>query len=242
MFKAKQFPLTLQHQDISLPRTFSILVWNIHKENNKIYFKETLTKLDIDYPSDIWMFQEFKIKKSKAHLLERSYAMSCNMETIRHYYGVMTASNIRFDQTCQHLSKVRELHFISHKSALITKHLTDDGTSLTLVNLHAVNFVRTKAFDADLQRLVKKLSHIEGALILAGDFNNWSKKRMKSMHMAQNKLGLKKAEVKLDHHIKCVFNKPLDHLFYRGVYLQDAIVIDTHNISDHNPIYASFKI
>ena len=188
MFKAKQFPLNLQHQDILLSRTFSILVWNVHKENNKINFDKTLTKLDINYPSDIWMFQEFKLKKNKIRPLKRSYAMSCNMETFNHFYGVITASNIRFDQTHQHLSRVRELHCISHKSALISKHLTADGTSLTLVNLHAVNFVSTKAFDAELQNLVKRLIHIDGALIFAGDFNNWSKKRITSMHMVQKKL------------------------------------------------------
>ncbi|MEN8210586.1 MAG: endonuclease/exonuclease/phosphatase family protein [Thermodesulfobacteriota bacterium] len=242
MFKAKKSPSNLLHQNVFLPKTFSLLVWNIHKENNKKNFNDTLKKLNQEHPSNIWMFQEYQLKKKDVKSLERSYAMSCNMETFKYYYGVFTASDMCFDKVHLHLTDMRELHFISHKSTLITEHITTDGISLTLVNIHAVNFVSARAFDAELQNLYNMLLYIKGALILTGDFNNWSKNRVKSMKMFQEKLRLQKAVPESDHHIKCVFNKPLDHLFYKGLSLQKAAAIDTCNISDHNPIYAKFSI
>jgi endonuclease/exonuclease/phosphatase (EEP) superfamily protein YafD len=53
---------------------------------------------------------------------------------------------------------------------------------------------------------------------------------------------LQKAEITAPHHVKAVFSKPIDHIFYRGVTLIKAEAIDTKKVSDHNPIYATFKV
>ena len=79
-------------------------------------------------------------------------------------------------------------------------------------------------------------------MIVVGDFNSWSNKRVNILEAFKSELSLTKAEVSMSHHIKHIFYKPLDHVFYRELDLVQAEAIDTKKISDHNPIYAKFRI
>ena len=130
----------------------------------------------------------------------------------------------------------------THKSLLITQHRLSDGALLHIVNLHAINFVSLKSFTLELEKIRQELQQYSGAMIIGGDFNNWSTKRVKVLEAFQKDLSLEKADIDAYHHIKHVFSKPLDHIFYRGVTLIKAEAIDTKKVSDHNPIHATFKI
>ena len=111
-----------------------------------------------------------------------------------------------------------------------------------MVNLHAINFVSLKSFTLELEKIKRELLQYSGAMIIGGDFNNWSTKRVKVLNAFQQDLSLEKADIDDYHHIKHIFSKPLDHVFYRGVKLLKAEAIDTKKVSDHNPIYATFTI
>jgi len=242
MFKTDQQPLQLTHQDQVLPETFSLLIWNVHKENLNLSFQNHLKYLAKKYASDILMFQEYKLKKSVQDHTDYSYAMACNMETLRYLYGVFTATKNHFKDVTCHTTQSQELFFITHKSLLITQHLLSDGTPLTLVNIHAINFVRLRSFQKELNIITEALAQIKGAMIVCGDFNSWSQKRMSALQEAQQHLHLQQASLQQEHHVKQIFNKPIDHLFYRGLILQEAQVINTQKISDHNPLWARFRV
>ena len=171
-----------------------------------------------------------------------SYAMASNIETFQHLYGVLTATQVAFKKIHQNLSNRREVGLITHKSMLITHHQLPDGQNLHVVNIHAINFVSIKIFTKELEKIKAELHSLSGPMIVGGDFNNWTKKRIKALETFQQALGLEKADVHQEHHIKKIFAKPLDHIFYRDLTLLKAEAIDTKKVSDHNPIYATFSI
>jgi len=242
MFVPNNFPSKLQHQEKRLHSTFSLLVWNIHKENQAPIFKEMLQTLLEKYPSDFLLFQEVKHPKDKTYSLsEYSYALASNIETSKNIFGVTTAAKVAFKSINTSVSNNRELGgFATHKSLLITKHSLPNEKNIYIVNLHAINFVSLKSFTLELAKIEHTLQAYSGPLIIGGDFNNWSERRVKVLENFQKQLRLKKAVINQPHHIKAIFSKPLDHIFYRDITLIKAEAINTKNVSDHNPIYATF--
>jgi len=220
------------------------LVWNIHKENQQSAFQEKLTEILRKRPSDFILFQEVKYPKSSPYTFENySYAIASNIETSKNIFGVLTAAKVAFEKIDSNLTIQREMGgMATHKSLLITQHRLSDGALLHIVNLHAINFVSLKSFTLELEKIRQELQQYSGAMIIGGDFNNWSTKRVKVLEAFQKDLSLEKADIDAYHHIKHVFSKPLDHIFYRGVTLIKAEAIDTKKVSDHNPIHATFKI
>lgn len=243
MFVPSRFPSRLKHQERRLPSNFSLLVWNIHKENHQRPFIMALKALLKQYPSDFLLLQEVKHVKHHAYSFENySYALASNIETSKHLYGVTTAATVAFEEISTAISTQKEMGGVAtHKSLLITKHLLPNQQPLYIVNLHAVNFVTLKSFRLELQKIEKRLQPYKGSMIVGGDFNNWSKRRLEALKEFQQHLGLQKAEIKASHHVKTIFFKPIDHIFYRGLTLLHAEAIDTKKVSDHNPIYAKFS-
>ena len=244
MFVPKQSPSELLHQEKMLPNTFSLLVWNIHKENQEPLFKETLSVLLKTYPSDLLLFQEVKHLKTSAYTLENySYALASNIETSKNIFGVTTAAKVQFKSINTFMSSNRELGGLAtHKSLLITEHCFTPTKSIHIVNLHAINFVSLKSFTLELAKIKQILQTYSGPMIIGGDFNNWSERRVKVLENFQKELHLKKATIEQPHYIKTIFSKPLDHIFYRGIRLIKAEAINTKKVSDHNPIHATFKV
>ena len=244
MFVPKTSPSQLNHQEEAVPNTFSLLVWNIHKENQKSIFKETLKTLLETYPSDFLLFQEAKHPKTDTYSLEHySYALASNIETANNFFGVTTAAKVCFNTINTSVSREKELGGLAtHKSLLITQHSFSNNSVIHIVNLHAINFVSLKSFTLELAKITQVLQAYSSPIIIGGDFNNWSKKRVQALEHFQKQLHLKKAVIQHPHHIKSIFSKPIDHIFYRGVTLIKAKAINTKKVSDHNPIHAIFKI
>ncbi|PHR59033.1 MAG: hypothetical protein COA44_02475 [Arcobacter sp.] len=243
MLTPQSCPQELKHQDCTLAKQFSLLVWNVYKKNQNVLFQEKLKKLLLDKPSDFLLFQEVKYPKAKFfHLEDYSYVLASNMETKKQIYGVLTASKACFESITCNLTKGKELGIATHKSFLISQHPLRNGQSLYIINIHAINFVSSKKFEDEMQAFKKILLNYKGPMIVVGDFNNWNKKRVSILKTFQNELGLSKAEPENLHFVKHVFNKPLDHIFYRGLDLLKAEAIHIKNASDHNPLYARFQI
>ncbi len=235
-------PYLYQHQQKAVDKRFSLLCWNIHKENLNPDFQHRLHELLRTHHSDFLLFQEYKMPKHTPQELQKfSYAMGANMQTKEYTYGLLTASTCGFHATKIALTHKKEFIISTRKSTLLTSHFFDNGAPLYLVNMHGINFVPAKLFNDELEKIRQLLHAYEGAMIVSGDFNNWNKKRMKMLEAFQETLGLSKAMVEERHHIKQVFSKPIDHIFYRGLKLISSKAINTKNISDHNPIHAVFQ-
>lgn len=242
MFIPQQDPCLYQHQYKMIDSTFSLLCWNIHKENLHQSFHTKLDSLLLEYSSDFLLFQEYKLPKHKPHQLKDfSYAMAANIETKRHIYGLLTASYFGFDAKQIERTHQRELLITTRKSMLLTSHSFCDGDVLHMVNMHGINFVSFKSFDKELKKIESILKTYCGAMIVCGDFNNWSKKRMKALESFKEVLFLQKALIQEEDHVKHIFSKPIDHIFYRGLRLIRAEAINTKKVSDHNPLYAVFQ-
>jgi len=235
-------PYFYQHQTKSIEQTFSLLSWNIHKENMTPLFHHKLHELLHIHPSDFLLFQEYKMPKHLPRELQGfSYAMGSNIQTKKYTYGLLTASTCSFDKTQIKLTHHKELLVSTRKSTLLTSHTFCNGDSLYLVNMHGINFVSAKVFSKELKMIKELLHTYDGAMIISGDFNNWNKKRMTMLEAFRQSLDLEKAAIEEEQHIKKVFSKPIDHIFYRGLKLITAKAINTKKVSDHNPIHATFQ-
>ena len=234
----------LEHQSCLLESEFGILCWNIHKENLKNSFSTMLHQLLHHYPSDLLLLQEVKTPLHRPFKIAGySFAFSANMQTRKFLYGVMTIGSTSFEDITPLLTQKREAAGIAtHKSLLITTHRLPDFRQLLVVNVHAINFVPLETFLHELNRLKNRLEKYEGPMILAGDFNNWSKKRRGFIEGLCASLSLKQAIMRNDHHVKKINFQQLDHIFYRELGLVEATAIDTGKFSDHNPIYARFTM
>lgn len=241
MFYPKSKPIEGVFQKAPLQDKFSILSWNIHKENLNQNFKLTLKKLLDENSVDFLLFQEYKINKSYDIIIDQyNYAIAPNIETKKHLYGVLTASKATIAQQQAHLSKSKEFFLATKKANLSTHHYFEDGSLLIIVNLHAINFVNSKMFKAELDMLYELLYGLDCAVIVSGDFNNWSNKRICDLEAFEYSLGYQRAIIEDAKHIKQFLKKPIDHIFYKNLELINAKAIDTKKISDHNPIIANF--
>ncbi len=222
---------------------FGVLCWNTQKLTEKPDFQHTLARVLTDYPSLFLLLQEVKLSAKNNWLLPSwSYAVAPNMQTRRSVYGVLTASGYAFKEAQARLSSKREGMFATHKSYMLSHHSLAEGGSLLVVNVHAINFVRARQFSQEIERIKEEILEHKGPLIVAGDFNVWSRQRRLSLLRFCRSVGLRQAIMVDPHHVKTYRQHPLDFIFYRDLKLQETLAIDTSKVSDHNPLYARFKL
>ncbi|XKM12932.1 endonuclease/exonuclease/phosphatase family protein [Orbaceae bacterium ac157xtp] len=156
------------------------------------------------------------------------------------YAGVMTIANTQALQAIAF--KEREPFIRIPKSALITKYALPNRQEMLLVaNIHAVNFsFGVKIYHQQIRILLNEISQHQGPVILAGDFNSWNRRRLKLLYYLIRKINLKAVNFTLDNR-KTFMGKPLDFVFYRGLNLMKAEIVDTE-ASDHNGLLVSFRI
>jgi endonuclease/exonuclease/phosphatase (EEP) superfamily protein YafD len=109
-----------------------------------------------------------------------------------------------------------------------------NNDKIHLINTHALNFNAGGKFERQIDDLVEKIKQLEGPLIWAGDFNTWIPLRKNYLFSKAAELGLIHIDPEDDHR-KLI----LDHIFYRGLNLKMARMIDMDN-SDHDAIVAEF--
>ncbi|MDK9693134.1 MAG: endonuclease/exonuclease/phosphatase family protein [Sulfurimonas sp.] len=241
MFLPNSLIKSLKHQENHLEKEFSLLCWNVAKLTLKSHYKEFLNTLVEGYKLDILLLQE--VKKSLSHELELhdySYILSPNIETKNHIFGVLSAFKSSCHGELSLLTKKRELRCATHKTTLLTHHKISEHTTLLIVNLHAINFVHNSDFKNELREIYEAIKMHNGAMIVAGDFNTWNLKRVHYLEEFSNDLELKKVAFESEKDIKKVFSNSLDYIFYRGLEVTFATVVDSKKISDHNPIIAKF--
>jgi len=226
----------------TLPDTFSLLSWNVHKEMGRAAFDKTFRALLETATPELILLQEAKLDtNTPGYFPGYNVSAAINIDLRYRQFGVLTAAKSPFHDTVGLKTNRREMHFATRKSLLITTHPFEDGSELTAVNLHAINFVSSTVFVEEIDRLRTLLQSRGGPLVVTGDFNTWSRKRMEYLGEFAHSIDLIPAAFINDHHIKQRFSKPLDHLYYRGLTLIAAEAVDTAKVSDHNPILATFR-
>ncbi|WP_158224585.1 endonuclease/exonuclease/phosphatase family protein [Agaribacterium haliotis] len=153
--------------------------------------------------------------------------------------GVLTSAPIAANMHCklQHI----EPWLRSPKAALVSRYQLSDQRQLLVVNVHAINFsIGIDSFQKQLNDALVFVRSHRGPVVLAGDFNTWSKQRTELLNSTANELGLQAAPFDKNK-VKSFAGWPLDHVFYRGLELERSDVIEVDS-SDHNLLQAQFRI
>jgi len=243
MFK----PTILHHQSCNdqcksyLPDTFSVLSWNVYKNNKKTPFIRYLEKKVKEKDLQLLLFQEATFQNSEHFSLPQfHYDAAANIEVKKKFYGVMTASKVQSTYANAYLSEGQEAFVGPYKSMLLSSYEFKDKAKLLVLNVHVINFRENECYNRELDRFFEFISTYEGPLILAGDFNSWNLQRKEKLYEYVYKLKLKTVTFGSSTDIKSFLGNNLDFIFYKGLTLIDSSVEKT-GLSDHNPLFATFK-
>ena len=227
----------------ALPSSFSLLSWNIYKQQGD-WQPELAQWLD-EHPSsiDILVLQEAKTSPElKDWLAQRSFhwfqVAAFNWQDTAN--GVLTAAKSQATQVCA--KRLLEPATRIPKSLLFSYYpLTDSPQQLLLVNLHAVNFsLRGRTYNEQLSMISNVIGDYPGPVIVAGDFNRWNARRQGFLARWAAKERLSEAQPTPDVRTRFL-NYPLDGVFYRGLTLEYASSMESQ-ASDHSAMQLRFTV
>jgi endonuclease/exonuclease/phosphatase (EEP) superfamily protein YafD len=219
---------------------FKLLTWNIFKERKDGWEKEFER---IPGGIDLFMFQEACLTDSLKGVFRNealNWVFAPAFSYLGDHVGVLTASSAPSEPIC--MERFKEPIIRLPKSVLVTRYpLSVPGQSVLVVNVHSINFaLGVEIFSNHWAQLEKFLSTVPGPVILAGDFNTWSRKRLDVVRETTHRLSLK--PVTFDRGGQSTFfGNVVDHVYYRGLTPIDAEVYEVTS-SDHNPMLVSFRL
>jgi endonuclease/exonuclease/phosphatase (EEP) superfamily protein YafD len=231
---------TLQQSDTLNSQGFSILNWNSYKGSKKGW-QEDLDRLS--NLSDLVVLQEGYLTDDLRNMLN-SKKYNWDIAQAFTYYnistGVLTASRVTPDFLCSF--RVFEPLSGIPKTALITRYpLSGTDESLLLANIHMINFsLDIDAYRDQLEMMAKVLSKHGGPLIITGDFNSWSTKRMEILSNITQQLRLKTVTFESDDRTTFM-GQVVDHVYYRQLIPLKAFS-EKLTTSDHNPMMVTFRL
>ncbi|MFY9142718.1 endonuclease/exonuclease/phosphatase family protein [Sulfuricurvum sp.] len=228
-------------QEETLPMEFGLLCWNVHKQNLGYAFDHYFGEMLESYAIDLVALQEVKINPLASSSFEAfDFSFAPNIQFFKHVYGVLNGSRVQEQKMFSLLSAHRESLIRTRKSAIFSYYPLYNGDSLLLVNLHAINFRATKVYMKEIETIFEQIRHHQGAMIVTGDFNSWNRQRISFLMNLCGALELKNIELDHGHLVKSFMSCKLDHIFYRGLKVQESCAIDVKKFSDHNALYARF--
>ena len=154
--------------------------------------------------------------------------------------GVKTGSQVPASSWYSYTSESSEPFLHTRKMVLATFYpLANSRHDLLVLNVHGINFVSLHKYRLQLLQIEKMLRLHAGPVILGGDFNSWSRKRIASILVLARQCGL--TEASMERTARWLhFNRHLDHVFYRGLQLTGIRTQANIRSSDHFPICISF--
>nr|WP_255216419.1 endonuclease/exonuclease/phosphatase family protein [Pseudenhygromyxa sp. WMMC2535] len=206
------------------PKTLRVLVWNVFKGKRRS-FGPRFGELARD--RDLILAQELVFEDSTRALLdayEGEWATATSFRYARRG-GVGTglgtaarASSLRV-RALQTLG--REPFTRTPKLALFTEYRLGPSPDKTLLvaNVHAINFAGFENFRDQLRRIEAAVGEHRGPVLLAGDFNTWTTRRLRRLEELTRGLDLAPVEFADDRR-----TTPLDHAFVRELDVLDGRV------------------
>lgn len=224
----------------TLPRQIRLCVWNVQKCKREGWQKDFLS---LCAQSDLFLAQEAKLNPCGSAALEQSglnwnAAISFLSPRGKIPTGVAAgcrapASDIVFNAT------VREpLLRIPKMTMRLVYPMAN--TRLLAINLHAINFTGLAPFKRNLQNAAQLLAAFDGPVIVAGDFNAWSRKRRDELLRVAAELDLQ--EVIFDPDLRTRYlRRTVDYIFTRGLETVSS-EIPVLSSSDHHPLTAVLRL
>lgn len=221
-------------------RTLRVLSWNLHKGEDHGWQRD-LTRFAGEH--DLLLLQEAVLLPSLTAVLDQSghgWQMAGAFSWGGVERGVMTASRVPAFDGCT--TRNFEPLFPIPKSALITRYaLSGTNDTLAVANLHGVNFsLGVGHIREQIEGVAAELARHQGPVIWGGDFNTWSQARHAVLVEVTDRLGLTAIHLVEDGR-KRVFGLALDHMFVRGLSVQQARAPEVTS-SDHNPIMVTLSL
>jgi endonuclease/exonuclease/phosphatase (EEP) superfamily protein YafD len=222
-----------------LPSKFIMTVWNVHKFMNP---QSVFDLARISNKSDLILVQESVVNKIFSGEMSRlsqnmQWAFGTTFQTRAGLTGVVTGCRARAHRNDVVRSLVRE-PFIGTPKAMIFSQFRMEGTDqdLLVINVHAINFVNLRKFRHQIWQISDRVSQHKGPVIVAGDFNTWSRGRQEVLEEALSPLGVELAHSAGRRYLT------LDHILTRGLRL--ISVIDTSSVrsSDHAPLAVELEL
>lgn len=230
--------ITPPFQSLPTNGALSIMVWNIFKQQRANWLN-VLKKHGLE--SQLVLLQEAQTTPELINFATSNYLATDQVPAIimpQYSLGVMTLACANPIYCCP--LREREPLLRLSKSALVTVYPLDDGRQLMVVNIHAVNFsFGVDIYKQQLRPIGEQILQHNGPVILAGDFNAWSRQRLHSLYRFSASAGLREVRFSKDWRKKA-FGRPLDFVFYRGLRVEEASVLLT-DASDHNPLLVRFN-
>jgi len=217
----------------------AVASWNIYKQQNSGW--QTLLS-QLASQNQLLLLQEVKLSDEFEQWQQQSHHQLAMVQAFRQgetSLGVMNLSEVSARQSCGYLTAEPLIQF--PKSSLLSYFPLSNGETLLVANLHSINFeYALDSYAQQLQQLLPALQAHKGPIIFGGDLNTWRQARLSMLAQITNTLGLK-AVIPVKDTRTTVMGYPIDHLYYRGLTLESARVIDTET-SDHHPLLAQFRL
>ncbi|MFS7189105.1 endonuclease/exonuclease/phosphatase family protein [Serratia proteamaculans] len=214
-----------------------VMVWNIFKQQRADWLS-VLKSYGKD--AQLVLLQEAQTTPELVSFATSNYLAADQVPAFvlpQHPSGVMTLAAAHPVYCCP--LREREPLLRLAKSALITVYPLFNGQLLMVVNIHAVNFsLGVDVYSKQLGPIGEQIAHHQGPVIMAGDFNAWSRKRINALYQFASDMSLREVNFTDDHRRKA-FGRPLDFVFYRNMGVAEASVLVT-SASDHNPLLVEF--
>ena len=242
-----------------------LISWNAHKARGAAFTDDIRDMLE-DIPPDANVtvcLQEVrsttfdKIEDLHHGELGGHYAPSWRFPFSMKSTGVMTIANrLLPDAGARRIeAPTRELYVTSPKVSLRSEIPLSDGRQLQIINCHGLNFVRLSALPAQLDKVFNSLQSSTSPAIVCGDFNAWSKQRLKLLDEKASAAGLTEAFPRGDDHSPAPkwlgWMKPfngfdpeirLDRIYTRGIKVTDCYAHTGTTSSDHLPLIMSYRV
>lgn len=222
----------------ALPVEFSFVNWNIYKQNNA-GLNAQLNEFAENY--DVLALQEVKMGFLLNRLFSRHQLSWSHVEAFSVYerpIGVLTAAKVSPLYACKNTLSEPWIRF--PKSTLMTTYAWQGSQNpLLIVNLHAINFtLGADEFNEQLSAAISAVKLHEGPVIVAGDFNTWTNKRLFILQTLTKDADL--FPISYSDDVRTVsFGNPIDAIYYRGLRQLSGTSMET-DASDHNPLVARF--
>ncbi len=157
----------------------------------------------------------------------------------QHPSGVMTLSAAHPVYCCP--LREREPILRLAKSALVTVYPLPDTRLLMVVNIHAVNFsLGVDVYSKQLLPIGDQIAHHSGPVIMAGDFNARSRRRMNALYRFAREMSLRRCVLPTISAVGRLVARSILFFTVRGLNVSEASVLVTR-ASDHNPLLVEFS-
>ncbi|MDC9582626.1 MULTISPECIES: endonuclease/exonuclease/phosphatase family protein [Xenorhabdus] len=220
-------------------RKLSVAIWNIYKQQRPSWQNVLASLIE---ESDLVLLQEAQTTPALLKFITTSGLIADQVPAFaipQHPSGVMTLASSSPVYCCP--LREKEPIFRLAKSSLITIYPLPDERQLMVINVHAINFsLGVDGYNRQLNNIGIHISLHNGPVIFAGDFNAWSRQRLRILERFARRMQLREVHFNDDHRT-IVFGKPLDFVFYRELNVSRATVVMT-GASDHNPLIVNFSL